>query len=118
MILPILHFQAGLAEGWAKSPPWHPFYTCPHAPFVARNIWVLPGAPEWWHEALWHMGRVSWDQQEYEDPADVQQGDLRWRLFRAADELHDKAILLFISYSWNGGRAEAVCAGGKRVRMR
>ena len=24
----------------------------------------------------------------------------------------------FIYYSWNGGRAEAVCAGGKGVRMR
>ena len=28
---------------------------------------------------------------EYEDPADIKQGDLRWRLFRAAGELHDKA---------------------------
>jgi hypothetical protein len=27
-------------------------------------------------------------------------------------------ILLLFYYSWNGGRAEAVCAGGKGVRMR
>ena len=27
-------------------------------------------------------------------------------------------LYLFIYYSWNGGRAEAVCAGGKGVRMR
>jgi hypothetical protein len=31
----------------------------------------------------------------------------------------DYYLLLFIIYySWNGGRAEAVCAGGKGVRMR
>ena len=27
-------------------------------------------------------------------------------------------IIIIIYYSWNGGRAEAVCAGGKGVRMR
>ena len=27
-------------------------------------------------------------------------------------------IIIIIYYSWNGGRAEAVCAGEKRVRMR
>jgi hypothetical protein len=26
--------------------------------------------------------------------------------------------IIIIYYSWNGGRAEAVCAGGKGVRMR
>ena len=74
-----------------QAPPEHPFFTCPHACFAARNIWVLPGAPEWWHQALWQMGRLSWDEQGFEDPADITQGDLRWRLFRAAGELHDKA---------------------------
>ena len=33
---------------------------------------------------------AGWDGQEYEDPADSKQGDLRWRLFRAAGELRDK----------------------------
>jgi hypothetical protein len=75
-----------------QAPPWHPFYTCPHARFAARNIWALPGAPEWWHQASWQMGRGGeWDEQEYEDPADSKQGDLRWRLFRAAGEPQDKA---------------------------
>ena len=27
-------------------------------------------------------------------------------------------FIIIIYYSWNGGRAEAVCAGGKGVRMR
>ena len=27
-------------------------------------------------------------------------------------------VIIIIYYSWNGGRAEAVCAGGKGVRMR
>ena len=42
------------------------------------------------------------------------------------EELSDKAgcpktqitIIIIIYYSWNGGRAEAVCAGEKGVRMR
>ena len=29
-----------------------------------------------------------------------------------------RIIIIIIYYSWNGGRAEAVCAGGKGVRMR
>jgi hypothetical protein len=29
-----------------------------------------------------------------------------------------KFIIIIIYYSWNGGRAEAACAGGKGVRMR
>jgi hypothetical protein len=29
-----------------------------------------------------------------------------------------KQTFIIIYYSWNGGRAEAVCAGGKGVRMR
>jgi hypothetical protein len=75
-----------------RHPPWHPFYTCPHDLYAARNIWVLPGAPEWWHKVLWGLGlERSWDDEEYEDPADSKQGDLRWRLFRAAGELRDKA---------------------------
>ena len=36
---------------------------------------------------------------------------LRWRT-------HDSKGIIIIYYSWNGGRAEAVCAGGKGVRMR
>jgi hypothetical protein len=74
-----------------QAPPWHPFYTCPHARFAARNIWVLPGAPEWWHKVLWGLLDRSWDDGECEDPEDSKQGDLRWRLFRAAGELQDKA---------------------------
>jgi hypothetical protein len=35
---------------------------------------------------------------------------------RSACEEITKRIIIY--YSWNGGRAEAVCAGGKRVRMR
>jgi hypothetical protein len=27
-------------------------------------------------------------------------------------------IIIYYLFSWNGGRAEAVCAGGKEVRMR
>jgi hypothetical protein len=81
-------------EDSAGEPTWepqcHPFYSCPHDLSAARNIWVLPAAPAWWHQVLWGLQR-EWDGREYEDPEDIRQADLRWRLFRAAGELWDKA---------------------------
>ena len=32
--------------------------------------------------------------------------------------MDSNSYIIIISYSWKGGRAEAVCAGGKGVRMR
>ena len=39
---------------------------------------------------MWGLER-EWHGRLYEDPEDSRQGDLRWRLFRAAGELRDKA---------------------------
>jgi len=38
----------------------HPFYSCPTATADAQNIWTLPAAPEWWHDALWQLGDETW----------------------------------------------------------
>jgi hypothetical protein len=62
----------------------HPFYSCPLTVGQARNVWVLPAAPAWWHDALWKLGPGPGDG---DDQADLLQGDLRWRLYRAAGEL-------------------------------
>ena len=40
---------------------------------------------------MWGLGRDNDGRPPSEDRADDQQGDLRWRLFRAAGELQDKA---------------------------
>ena len=39
---------------------------------------------------MWGLEQ-DWDGRPSEDPEDARQGDLRWRLFRAAGELRDKA---------------------------
>ena len=67
----------------------HPFYSSPTAIADARNIWVLPAAPPWWHDALWKLGRNvdGFAGAASSDAADDSQGDLRWRFFRAAGEL-------------------------------
>ena len=66
----------------------HPFYSCPTATADAQNIWTLPAAPEWWHDALWQLGDETWTHLRPEsDHRDAWQGDLRWRFFRAAREL-------------------------------
>ena len=46
-------------------------------------------APEWWHDALWNLGRYvdGLAGAASSDAADDSQGDLRWRFFRAAGEL-------------------------------
>ena len=54
-------------EDSAGEPTWepqcHPFYSCPHDLSAARNIWVLPAAPAWWHQVLWGLQR-EWDGRE------------------------------------------------------
>ena len=68
----------------------HPFFSCPTALGNAHNIWVLPAAPKWWHDALWKLGpgppSTVGPEGDLED-ADPLQGDVRWRLYRAAGEL-------------------------------
>ena len=35
----------------------HPFYMCSYVVGDAENIWILPGAPSWWHDDMWRLGR-------------------------------------------------------------
>ena len=85
-----------LRQTWEGSPGdptnHHPFYSCPTAIADAQNIWILPAASDWWHDALLQLGEditaeTYADFRQASDGRDNRQGDLRWRLFRAAREL-------------------------------
>ena len=86
----------------------HPFYSCPTATADAQNIWTLPAAPEWWHDALWQLGE------------DVTAET--WAPFRQADRrqiagMNGKGICAGASFALRGNSSPSVVVLSRSSRL-
>jgi hypothetical protein len=93
----------------ADDPPnLHPFYSCPTITADAQNIWTLPAAPEWWHDALWQLGE------------DVTAET--WAPFRQADRrqiagMNGKGICAGASFALRGNSSPSVVVLSRSSRL-